>query len=327
MSTTTEIRTVTKSVSKVPITYDTQDKLFYVLYFVGRYLVVCTSYFLCIISTLYAIGSLTTLEVSNLFCPVYTKEEIRTYNKINGNQYGASERSCYYIDRTRLNLDNIFQLNISLFSAEFGENITFVSVLVSILYFIVTTILILPTIYHTYYLIYDTFFALRSYILGEIIINPRVYRWLQKLTQKYGKKNDRSSNIKKKSIKIIEKKIRSGSNICCLISCYINGMRSCTRCYFEYINPLYYVDSKLRLLSLIFREWIEITIQFYALMLYGGVNLFDSNSNVLSQSPNVVLSFAVIISLNAIIGMFSCIIVKLFLQTKDKHCTPKKNNI
>ena len=67
--------------------------------------------------------------------------------------------------------------------------------------------------------------------------------------------------------------------------------------------PFRYIDSKLKMLSIIIREWIEISIQIYALLLYGGIDVFSSNSNVLSQRANVIEAFAIILSLNCFFGM------------------------
>ena len=83
-------------------------------------------------------------------------------------------------------------------------------------------------------------------------------------------------------------------------------VKSCQICYFDYVMPYYYVDSKWRLFSIIFREFIEIFIQFYALLLYGGINLFDFNSNskkLLTQHPDTVEAFAIIIGLNSVCGL------------------------
>lgn len=52
--------------------------------------------------------------------------------------------------------------------------------------------------------------------------------------------------------------------------------------------------------GIITREWIEIWIQFYALMLFGGIDFH--NSNVLAQEVNIVESFCVIVGLNAIVA-------------------------
>ena len=65
--------------------------------------------------------------------------------------------------------------------------------------------------------------------------------------------------------------------ICCTCGRYQNWRRN--HCY---------DDSRLRLFSIIGKEWFEILIQIYALFLYGGINLFDKDSNVLAQDPNIV---------------------------------------
>lgn len=79
---------------KSSIIYDSYDSIYYGLYFIGRYLVVLLSYFLCMIACLYGTGSLVTLEATNFFCPSYTLDEIHEYNLENGNKYGDYSDSC-----------------------------------------------------------------------------------------------------------------------------------------------------------------------------------------------------------------------------------------
>ena len=86
---------------------------------------------------------------------------------------------------------------------------------------------------------------------------------------------------------------------------YIFCVAKCMKFYFKHIQPIYYVDSKWRMLSIIVREWFEIGIQIYALLLYGGVNVFNLDSNILSQKPRIIESFCVIVSGNCITGTVS----------------------
>ena len=53
-------------------------------------------------------------------------------------------------------------------------------------------------------------------------------------------------------------------------------------------------------MGIIIREWCEILIQLYALLLYGGINVFDLESNVLSQEVNIVKAFSIILGCNCI---------------------------
>ena len=91
---------------------------------------------------------------------------------------------------------------------------------------------------------------------------------------------------------------------CSVYGCYIYCIKGCFKLYFKYILPIYYVDSKLRIFSIIVREWIEILIQMYALFLYGGISLLFPSSNVLSQEPQIIQSFTIIVSANCILGMY-----------------------
>ena len=61
-----------------------------------------------------------------------------------------------------------------------------------------------------------------------------------------------------------------------------------------------------------FREWFEIILQFSALLLYGGINIFNFDFNSLSQETSVVVTFAVIISLNCILFgiLLLCYVIK-----------------
>ena len=286
------------------ITYDTYDSTYYMLYFIGRYLVVTTSYFLCIIASLYASGSLVTLEATNFFCPSYTLEEIRQYNLVNGNKYGTKHDSCLRIDRQGLNLNVLSDLNYNIFTGKIdNDSLDFVQYLQAILYFVTTLILFIPTLYHTYLLVYDTKYAISSVVYHDHAYkNERVQHELFALHKRSQSQPSHQAEQK------------PTSTISHVFWCYIFTKESykfcarvCKKCYFEYIRPIYYVDSKWKMLSIIAREWFEILIQIYALLLYGGINIFDLKSNVLSQSPDIIESFAIIVSVNCVAGMRSCI--------------------
>ena len=62
----------------------------------------------------------------------------------------------------------------------------------------------------------------------------------------------------------------------------------CKDFYYQYIKPYYYVDSKWYLFGIAMKEMIEILIQFHALLLYGGINIFNTNENILAQEAYVV---------------------------------------
>ena len=57
--------------------------------------------------------------------------------------------------------------------------------------------------------------------------------------------------------------------------------------YTHFISDKFYFDSKYWILGIILTECFEIIIPFYALLLYGGINLLDKHENVLSQERYV----------------------------------------
>ena len=281
------------------IDYDGYDSAYYVFYFIGRFLVVIISYFLCIIASLYATGSLVTLEATNFFCPSYTLEEVRQYNLENGNENGVDEYvdSCLRIDRQGLNYNVLSDSNYNIFIGKIdSDSLDFMAYFQAISYFATALILSIPTLYHTYLLIYDTINAIYSVVYGEQI-NDRIESTLHKLHAKTQQSHQAEESQDPQNICMR----------CCkfLWKSYFFCVRACMKCYFKHIQPIYYVDSKWRMLSIMAKEWFEILIQIYALLLYGGINVFDSKLNVLSQSPDIIESFAVIISVNCLAGMFA----------------------
>ena len=303
-------------------------------------MVLITSYFLCLISSLYATGSLITLEATSFFCPVYSAEEVRQHSVEIVSRVGASIWSCWFVNRKRLNYEAIFELDINIFSASIDINtLTFFKVFQTLSYSMVVLILLIATLHHTYLFIYDTMFAILSRIQNKEI-NPRINERLKKLTRKdinkykqHGTKNNNSqqtddnmdgdnsdrednSNKNSKNSNTSNEQwsqlfgVRSGRSCC--FCCWLceSILHCCFRCktmnkeyYSKYVMPFYYVDSKWKILNIIFREWFEILVQFYALLLYGGINIFSPNSNVLSQEPYVIQAFVIIISLNCITSM------------------------
>ena len=312
------------------------DFILYGLYFFGRYLLLFTCYFLIIIACLYSIGSIVSLEVLSFFCPIYSESFIRSYNLENENEYGDDELGCYYIDRTRLNYNAIFELDLNIFEANV-DNFSFSMMIQSILYALTGIVLFVPTVYHSYLLIYDTFYAIYSKFCinsdnnnntidsasnANAIIkdyNPRIDEKLLKLSQKYKKMHARrfgfkaASPVAKSPSKSTGLTTNSKSGQIqvigdCFLQSYIKikGLfEKCEGFYEQYIVPIYYVDSKWRLLSLICREWFEIIVQFYALLLYGGINLISLDSKELSQTPEVIEAFTIIIGTNCIACMYT----------------------
>ena len=270
------------------ISYDCYDATYYVLYFVGRYLVVITSYCLCAIASLYATGSLVTLEATNFFCPSYTLEEIRQYNFEHGNEQGSSD-SCLRIERQGINLNVLLDTNHNIFTGTIrSDSLDFIAYFEALLYFAAAFILFICTLYQTYFLIYDTVYAIYSAIFDETK-NKRISGVLAKLHKH--RRNGSGQHARSSNISDLVKDFYHW--------CY----RKYKKLYQKHVEPFYYVDSKWRMLSIIAREWFEVGIQVYALLLYGGINVFDLEANVLSQEPHIIETFSVIVALNCITGI------------------------
>ena len=281
------------------VTYDTYDSIYYVLYFIGRYLVVLVSCFLCLISSLYGIGCLVTLEAINFFCSSYTLEEVRQYNFENGYERGIEGDSCFRIDSQGLNYNNLFSVNNNVFTAKIDSNlIDFVQYIQAIACFSFTLIVSIAALYQLYWLLYDTKYAISSCLFHEQN-NNRVFRKLLEL-HKYSQRSHQDG-----SEHSLPQEKQNPLLCCCIFvqETYIFCARKCMKFYFKHIQPVYYVDSKWRMFSIIGREWVEIAVQIYALLLYGGINIVDLESNVLSQTADIIESFAVIVALNCITGM------------------------
>lgn len=270
--------------------YDTKDCFFVVLYFIGRYLIILTSYFLPLIAALLGIGSVVSLEATNFFCPSYTEEKVRQHNLDNENPYGDDPWNCWYIERPRLNLNAIANLDLQIFIAKLN-NFTPLSIIQLCIYLTIAIALTITTLRHSYILLYDSFYLLFS-CLTKNNINPRICKHLIEYTRREVTRTAHDATPNENGSSNTDGWERKCQR---LISC--NCM---TKWYFGLVYPLYYVDSKWRTLSLIFREWIEIFIQLYALMLFGGINVLSPDSNVLSQKPDVICTFSIIIASNCI---------------------------
>ena len=293
--------------------YDAHDKILYVTYYIGRILVLFISYFLCIVGILYGIGSVVKLDATNLYCPIYSEQEVRQHNFENNLPYGDDYAGCWYINQQTLNFRSIYDLNLDIFTATIDTS-NCLKLIQSVLYFTVALILLISTVYQTYFVIYDTLYAVLSMING-VNINSRIHEALILLKNnndqstnsqtkiKQAGKDDHDQSEDQNNCKLCIRKLNLHYYFCIVCQCYKQCMKRCLKFYFKYIMPSYYVDSKLRMLSLIFREWFEIGVQFHALLLYGGINIFDTSENVLSQEPHVIATFAIIVATNCIIGM------------------------
>ena len=155
--------------------YDWHDKCFYFLYFIGRYFAILMCYFLCIIGSLYSIGSIITLEATDFLCPIYTEEEVRQHSFNNGLPEGDRADSCWYINERQINFGAIKNLDIKIFTANiYWSQIGFIKWIQSLLYAFLTLFLLIYTLKHTYLLLYDTYFAILS-IITKQDKNYRIY--------------------------------------------------------------------------------------------------------------------------------------------------------
>ena len=255
-----------------------------------RLFVLLVSYFLCIVALLYTIGSIVNIQVTSFFCPIYTKEEVHQHNYENENAQGDSIFSCWYINRQRLNYQAIFSLNSDIFTATIDqENLSTGQIITAVLYSIVGLVLLTTTLYYTYLWLYDVAVAILS-LIKHTEYNPRVKTALVK---------DRLKALSR------GKKQQSKSMKKTFFAIWYNLKKWYKTFYDKEIYPYFYVDSKFQILSIIVREWIEILIQIYALLLYGGVDVFSTNSNILSQEAHIIVSFTTILSLNCLCGMYN----------------------
>ena len=242
-----------------------RNKLLHLFLFVSRGLVLFTLYFVFGILCLYSIGSLVSLKANNLFCPLYTEEEVRLYNFENDLPHGDPE-SCFYINRKKLNINDIKNLNLDIFTATVELNDT--NIFQFVLYIILLLLLSLATIYHSYLFIYDTIHV----VCIKNKENARIKNILNR--------------IKNKTIKGIATSVthNSDSN-----EAYIQDKK--LTCYqkLKLVKKKYlYIDSKWHLFKEAGKEIMELFIQIYALMLYGGLNIFDLNQNILAQESYIV---------------------------------------
>ena len=252
------------------------------LYYIARYLSVFLLIGLCITSGLYAVGNLVTIQAQNFTCAQYSEEQVRKINFEEGYEHGQSN-SCYYIDRQKLNFEAIYNLDIDIYTAFFANNVGPLDVILCILYSIIFLVSMILTLYHGYYLLYDSYYTIiaccNCYADG---VNPR----FQKIVEKYIRNQNHKTKIKQNR-KNEERKNRCSKcqpYFISLLKCVKNGWSS----YIRFMSNNCYIESRNWILGIIVREFIEILIQVYALLLYGGTNLLNLNENVLAQEGHIV---------------------------------------
>ena len=334
------INTVSQS-QQTPTNTNLMDDFVFTLVFIARYIILFTTLSLLMIAILYTIGSIITLNADNLFCPAYSEEEVRAHNYENGLADGDPD-SCYYIDRQRLNFNDIKNLNLNIFEASFVKisNVTMDVMIRFIFYLIICICLFGIIIYHSYFLIYDTLFLLiqrqtlcsccncncyrnnnnkknnkknmsdkinlktasnRKITFISKYLNPRVTKTFllcvdearsnkKRSNIEYGDAGDASGDQTNGNTEEEEEVIGKQSKLA-FIETFVDDAQFFMK---QYFRPYYYIDSKWFLLVLFVREIIEIMVQTYGLLLLGGLNIFDSTQNILSQESYVVRGMCVI---------------------------------
>ena len=250
------------------------DEPLFILFFVARYFVVLTACLLLMISILYAIGSLISLQADNFFCPSVSEEEVRLYNFENGHSHGLWG-SCYYIDRKVVHWSYIYNLNINIFSATFVDSTSVAAIFQCSMFVFVSICMFTIAVYHSYFILYDTIFV----IIGKP--NPRIAKALKSIIQKFIKQ--KKNALDKHEIKVSD--TQKQKYIKMFFKSIVSKFQQLKN---DYYKRYYYPDSMVALSVMWFKELIEILIQCYALLLYGGLNVFMPTQNILAQEPYVV---------------------------------------
>ena len=303
------------------------------LVYFARYLLLLIIICLFGISLLYSISSLVTLEATHFFCPIYTEEQVRQHNLENNLAKGEGSLSCWYIERSKIDFNAVESLDIDVFEANF-DCYTTLDAIICAVYSLISLYLLIITLYHGYYLLFDTFYAILACFLNtnskscswcccnlrknvnvvntdnnnqlaatihhQGIVdtkNPRITQVLNQMRLKakhadklnrhaarHSRHSDRENIdkfIKHRRVAIQQKKKN------CLAYAMSLFAEWYKKCGLWVVNN-YYTDSKYRLFGIIGREWLEILIQTYGLFYYGGINLFNKESNVPAQDPIVV---------------------------------------
>ena len=205
------------------------------LFLAARYLSIFLLIGLCIISTLYAVGNLVTIQAENLICPLRSKEEIREINYLTEHESGDIY-SCRYIDTQKLNFRAIYNLHIGIYTASFGDNIDIFDATLFVFYSFIVLISMILTIYHGYYLVYDSYYLVVTCVkcptsntgstgphMHPHLMNPRFKKTVEECSKQYHRskmKHKRQRTTKRRQHK---KKIRAKSQSCLQKCCHSFG--------------------------------------------------------------------------------------------------------
>ena len=279
------------------------DKIILSFVYISRYFVLCVCGLLLCISVLYTVGSVSTIAAENFWCPVRTEDEVRKFNFENDFPRGNTS-TCHYIDSASLNYGRLKYLTIDSYVARIDfDNEGASSLIQFIIYCLISLFLFVIILYHCYFVLYDTFAII---VYGRK--NKRIKKAIEKVVKEFTDKQKQV--ITKTTEKEQQVSVRNFEWLWCCCRCV-----NIYYCFKEnvldkYIKPRYYNDSKLHLINTMVREIIEICIQTYALLLYGGLDIFDPNRNVLAQRPLIIQDMAIILGLNCI---FTGIIFMLYI--------------
>ena len=303
--------------------YDHFLETLIVFVYIARYVLLLTTICLFIISLMYGISNLLTLEATNFFCPLYSREEVLQHNLENGMEHGSSRYSCWYINRSKINLLKIILSQEDLFEATF-KHVTVINLFKFLLYCLISLWLLFMILYNGYYLIYDTCFTLLSCINNKIksrivraicncpkehIHNPRVTNALNHMRYKVKTQNKlrrKRSLSRSKLMQFNQDKGKTKEKQSVQSKFGATGVRKLIIDKYQqwilWYRKYYYQDSKWRLFTIMGKEWLEILVQTYVLFLFGGINIFNLESNVLAQDSSVVRQFSIIVGLNSVIA-------------------------
>ena len=263
--------------------------LFKFVYFSVRYLFVVMTIFLSLIAAIYALSALITTEATNFFCKYLDASEVYQHNR--ENEYNEGDPGgCWYIEKPKIDINKMKHLDLGIYESSINDQ-SFVTIFACVIFSLLSLFLLFIGLQNGYYVIYDTIF---NYILWNVP-NPRVIAVI----------NDYECISKGK--KTISSKMAEIEKKCFLERVFIWIEFLYDQYCYIYEKYLYF-DSKWKVINSIFWEIMEIIVQFYALCLYGGLNLFHMDTVVLGQHVDIFESFAIIVGLNCVLAGVSWIV-------------------
>ena len=276
---------------------DCHLQLVLIFYYLLRFCAIFATLFLALIAVLYAISNLIELSAVNLFCNDYTLEEVREYYRDNEISEGK-DGTCWQVHNRQLDREVVIGLDINIFEASYGS-LNFVSGINFVLFSICALLLVYIAIYHGYYTIYDCYYQ----IIG--VKNPRIQKHLRKLRKKLkksqirkNKNNTKNNNNNNNNRGKKTRKSKKNFNCCTTISDKYDAIKDKYKDFKnDWIEPIFYIDSKWRIFRMIGTEIIEMIVQCYLLFIYAGYNIFDPDMLILAAQPFALRRLAVFIGM------------------------------